>query len=181
MVDRRVRRTRETLRRALVDLIIERGYEKITVQDILDRADIGRSTFYTHFHSKEDLLLSGFESIKTEMADSAEPGDVLSPLRVVFRRANDSRELFAATVMKHEPAMLVVRRDMTRTVAEYLRPHLPAEDVDMIAAFVIRGMTAVVGWWLGTKAPLTPDQAYERFRGLTMSGISPAMRTTSSS
>ncbi|MBE1462236.1 TetR/AcrR family transcriptional regulator [Kibdelosporangium phytohabitans] len=177
MIDRRVRRTREALRRALVELIIERGYDKVTVQDILDRADVGRSTFYTHFHGKEDLLLSGFEGIKAEMAACADPDDPLSPLRAVFRHANGSRELFAATVMKHEPALLVVRRDLTTTLADHLRPHLPAEDLDLVTAFVVRGVAATVGWWLGTKAPLTADQAYERFRSLTMSGIAPIMRT----
>src|SRR5215203_5096896 len=45
VTDRRVRRTRQLLRSALLSLIIEKGYERITVQDILDRADVGRSTF----------------------------------------------------------------------------------------------------------------------------------------
>src|SRR6202012_5392571 len=58
-MDRRVRRTRDLLHRALLDLIAEKGYPHITVQDILDRADVGRSTFYTHYRDKEDLLRSG--------------------------------------------------------------------------------------------------------------------------
>ena len=62
--DRRVRRTRKLLRDALLALMAERGYESITVQDILDRANVGRSTFYTHFYDKEDLLLSGLEEIR---------------------------------------------------------------------------------------------------------------------
>lgn len=172
-MDRRVRRTREALRKALVELIIERGYDRFTVQDILDRADIGRSTFYTHFHGKDDLLLSGFDAVKTEMAETVEAGDLLSPLRAVFRHAGANRELFTATVMRHEPAMLVVRREMTKVLTEYLRPHLPEKDLDLLVTFVIRGMTGVVGWWLGTKAPLTADEAYERFRDLAMGGIGP--------
>lgn len=51
-MDRRVRRTRELLWRSLVGLILERGYDKVSVQDILDRADIGRSTFYAHYQTK---------------------------------------------------------------------------------------------------------------------------------
>ena len=58
-VDRRVRRTVERLRTALFELIAIKNYDRITVQDILDRADVGRSTFYAHFPSKDALLMSG--------------------------------------------------------------------------------------------------------------------------
>ena len=61
--DRRVRRTRQLLRDALMELTLERGYDRITVQDILDRADIGRSTFYSHYRDKDDLMVSEFEAL----------------------------------------------------------------------------------------------------------------------
>ncbi len=54
--DRRVRRTRENLFSALSELMQEKRYNKITIQDIIDRADVGRSTFYAHFETKDDLL-----------------------------------------------------------------------------------------------------------------------------
>jgi hypothetical protein len=50
--DRRVRRTRRALIEAFVSLVVQNRYEQITVQDILDAADIGRSTFYAHFSGK---------------------------------------------------------------------------------------------------------------------------------
>jgi AcrR family transcriptional regulator len=49
IVDRRIRRTQKSLHEALISLVLEKNYNSITVQEILDRADIGRSTFYTHF------------------------------------------------------------------------------------------------------------------------------------
>ncbi|MEM6707029.1 MAG: TetR/AcrR family transcriptional regulator, partial [Acidobacteriota bacterium] len=55
--DRRVTRTKRLLRQALMELVREKDYARITVQDILDRADVGRSTFYTHYRDKDDLLL----------------------------------------------------------------------------------------------------------------------------
>ena len=61
MEDRRVQRTRALLLSALLDLIVEQGYEEITVQDIVDRANVGRSTFYAHFLDKRELLLTGEE------------------------------------------------------------------------------------------------------------------------
>ena len=58
-IDRRIQKTRKLLSQALLDLILEKGYERVTVQDILDRANVGRSTFYTHYENKELLLRDG--------------------------------------------------------------------------------------------------------------------------
>jgi AcrR family transcriptional regulator len=66
--DRRRRRTRTALLTALLDLIVEKGYAEVTVQDIVDRADVGRSTFYMHFLDKRALLLSGVEELYSFLA-----------------------------------------------------------------------------------------------------------------
>ena len=57
--DRRVARTKRQLSKALIELILEKGYDHVTNQDILDRADVGRSTFYAHYESKDVLLVDG--------------------------------------------------------------------------------------------------------------------------
>src|SRR5882762_11338044 len=62
--DRRVRRTRESLHKALISLALEKDYDSITVQEVLDRADVGRSTFYTHFQSMDELLISGTQELR---------------------------------------------------------------------------------------------------------------------
>ena len=64
--DRRSLRTRHLINNAMLELLFEQRYETITVQDILDRADIGRSTFYTHYYDKEDVL----ESIAGQMFET---------------------------------------------------------------------------------------------------------------
>jgi AcrR family transcriptional regulator len=61
-IDRRVARTRETLQRALISLILKKGYDAITVEDICEAANVGRSTFYSHYTSKDDLKRSGLEA-----------------------------------------------------------------------------------------------------------------------
>src|SRR5215211_8693196 len=61
--NRRVERTRELLQKALMDLIAEHGYDAITIQDIVDRASLGRTTFYLHYNSKDELFMSCHESI----------------------------------------------------------------------------------------------------------------------
>src|SRR5215472_17564707 len=65
--DRRVRRTQRLLREALVSLIREKGFEGLSVQEIIDRANVGRATFYAHFDNKDDLLVSGFDELRAAL------------------------------------------------------------------------------------------------------------------
>lgn len=69
MKDRRAQRTRTMLHEALLDLIVEKGYEAITVQDLIDRANIGRSTFYFHFVDKEMLLVDTINRTREFLKD----------------------------------------------------------------------------------------------------------------
>src|SRR5512138_2230623 len=75
--DRRVRRTHAALRGALVDLIVERGWDGFSVQDLCDRADVGRSTFYLHFADKEEVLAGAFadlgKELRAELSRAATP------------------------------------------------------------------------------------------------------------
>ena len=71
-IDRRVQRTRQLLNEALMALIVEKGYDAITVQNLIDRANLGRSTFYAHYQDKDDLLLSGMEEVVHSLIWGAE-------------------------------------------------------------------------------------------------------------
>jgi AcrR family transcriptional regulator len=68
-VDRRVQRTQDLLREALLSLIREKGFDALSVQDIIDRANVGRATFYAHFDNKQDLLLSGFDGLRESLKE----------------------------------------------------------------------------------------------------------------
>src|SRR5260370_12431186 len=63
-IDRRILRTRATLQHALNSLILKKGYEAVTIQDICDTANVGRSTFYAHYTSKDDLRRNSFEHLR---------------------------------------------------------------------------------------------------------------------
>src|SRR5437899_3343596 len=80
-MDRRIPRTRAMLQHALTSLILKKGYDAITIQDICDKANVGRSTFYAHYTSKDDLKRSGFAHLRKELIDRqrdalAMPGDI---------------------------------------------------------------------------------------------------------
>lgn len=66
-MDRRVRKTQSAIYSAFVSLIVERGYDAISVQQVIDEADVGRTTFYAHFKSKDDLLMFGFQRLRDDL------------------------------------------------------------------------------------------------------------------
>ena len=63
--DRRVNRTRRLLRESLMKLVAEKGYDSVTIEDITETAELGRTTFYLHYRDKEELLLESIDAIAT--------------------------------------------------------------------------------------------------------------------
>lgn len=102
--DRRVRKTHRALHAALLALITERGWDEFTVQDLCDRADIGRSTFYVHFADKEDVLTGGFEEfregVRAHVASQKKPAKMLPFARAVIEHAHEQAPAFRALVGK---------------------------------------------------------------------------------
>ena len=78
-VDPRVARTTRALGRALVALVEERAFDAITVQDVLDRAGVGRATFYAHFRNKQDVLYSSYEGVFAWLAPLADRPSAYGP------------------------------------------------------------------------------------------------------
>src|SRR5215208_5139040 len=101
--DRRSERTRQLLNAALIELMLEQRYDEITVQDIIDRANIGRSTFYAHFLDKEDLLVSGFTQVLDMLnVHSQQPNEVedqtTPSLTRFFQHVQEHHQLYKALV-----------------------------------------------------------------------------------
>jgi len=106
-IDRRVARTRAMLQKAHISLILKKGYEAITVEDICEEANVGRSTFYAHYTSKDDLRRSGLEHLRKELVNRqkdalAEPGNIrdrsLGFSLAMFEHARDHIDLYRALV-----------------------------------------------------------------------------------
>src|SRR5882757_2951292 len=106
-IDRRVARTRAMLHQTLMSLIVKQGYEAITIKDICDAANVGRSTFYAHYKSKDDLMRSGLEPLRKLLVDRqrdalATPGDIkdrsFAFSTAMFEHARDHRNHYRALV-----------------------------------------------------------------------------------
>ena len=98
--DARVRRTRDALGDALVALMQEKAFDTITVQDVLDRAKVGRSTFYSHFSDKDDLLMSDteefFESVAMLLSVRGDTSDSVFPVREFFGHIIEAKQFVDA-------------------------------------------------------------------------------------
>lgn len=159
--DRRVQRTRRTLREALVALIYEKGWEGFSVQDVCDRADVGRSTFYTHFADKEELLVSGFDdfrkALREQLARSPAPDRPLGFARGLIDHACENVRLFRAMVGKrsHQVVLRRFRELVLDLVHEDLRGlGAPAPWQEAAERFVAGGFLELLTWQLdGRRGP----------------------------
>lgn len=185
--DRRIERTEETLRQALVSLIRERGFEHLTVQDIIDRANVGRATFYAHFDNKDALLASGFDQLRdalrtAQRAALARTGPVEHRLfaftREVFAHTDAHRDLFRMMVGRRSGAAVqrilhkligdLVRRDL-EAVADRLPENAPRE---ALVQFMTGALFGLLMWWVeGKRRPMDVDEVNALFRRLTFAGL----------
>jgi AcrR family transcriptional regulator len=171
--DRRVQRTRRTLREALIALILERGWDGFSIQDLCERADVGRSTFYTHFADKEDVVAEGFDDLGRGIrAELAAAGGARRPLafsRPLLEHARGHERVFRALI--GEFSGHVIQRRFRGLVLELVREDvaalLPAGRTrDGTVAFLSGAFFDLVTWTLESKSPPSPADADLLFQEL---------------
>ena len=183
-IDRRSRRTRQALHQALIRLIVERGYDEITVADIADAADTGRSTFYAHFTDKDDLLRSAGGYLRRVLvmeheAAAASSGiaedRILGFSRFMTAHLYEQRQIFHALMRgQGGPIFLEMIRDV---LCEIVRKELPASpsgeplEREVAVQFVVGGYITVVTWWLRSGAKQDPNAVEAAFRAIASSGL----------
>lgn len=189
--DRRVRRTRRLLTEAFIALVLETGYERITVQDILDRADIGRSTFYAHFRDKQALLEACFDDMRDQFQTALEtmkpevPSDPAGPASVLFAHAYQHRNVYEALCGKQGGT--VVHRYLHRLIGdllrEHLRPHLAAADsglpADMVAEYYTSATLGLLIWWIDQGFRFGPARMAAMHHHLAAPGVMAALTAAS--
>jgi len=180
-LDPRVVRTRQQLRAALVSLIEEKGFDALTVQDITDRAELNRATFYLHYRDKQDLLEKSLrDAIDELMADlgasTAEQGQLISdetprPIKAVFEHVAQHAHFYRVMLSAERvPAFSAGVRDYMAEVTlrwlAALQPH-PKQSVvplEIVANSLSWSLLGVLIWWLEHDRPHPPDFMAEQFR-----------------
>jgi AcrR family transcriptional regulator len=178
--DRRVQRTQSALQQALMSLMASRGYRGISVDALLERAKVARSTFYAHFRGKDGLLRDNIRRLRAIVSD-ADTGGVLPPEqrllhfnRAFFRHVHDNRNLYLALLRDPDRGAAVFRKmqDLLAEVAAdelgKIQPACDRELVETAVQFLVGAQWSVMAWWLERRPGLSAESAHERFERLAM-------------
>jgi AcrR family transcriptional regulator len=189
-IDRRILRTRATLQHALNSLILKKGYDAITIQDICDAANVGRSTFYAHYTSKDDLKRKGFEKLRTLLVDRQREALTMAAGNrdrslgfslAMFEHARDHVDHYRALVGGRGGSVSLgsirqilsdlVRSELAATTGKKSADAVPRE---FVVQYVVGAYMAVLTWWLDGGAKLPPQRIDAMFRRLATEGIMPS-------
>lgn len=186
--DRRSRKTRQGLRQALLVLLKEKRYEEISVQDIIERADVARSTFYAHYVDKDDLLTgqNGIfaESLGNDMAEHSAHGEGFSSLNW-FQHIQVQGDILK--VIAKDPAMDIamktLRKLILHSVQEGLQTHhrsdgKPQIPMSLLADYLTDTLMSMVRWWYQNDMIYSPQQMDAMFKQLVLPGVTAAMQET---
>lgn len=187
---RPMNKSRKLLHQALISLISEKNYESITVQQILDRAGIGRSTFYTHFRDKDELLVMGFEHLremlrniqaKTPTADSSEKviGFSLAMFEHLYEYRNEWRAL-----QRGSPAGIIVRQSIQDMIGDLIRENFKAElnkrkggdskvPFELFIHYLTSTFMSVAAWWLDSNKAVAPAKVNDIYGAL----VTPSLKS----
>lgn len=180
--DRRVSKTRRALKEALTDLILETSYEGVTVQDVIDRADVGRSTFYAHFLDKDDLLMAILADLDVPAPnrETWKPDDPAFGWTLeLFRHFGSGKRLFKAVASSQSGAL--ARRETTQRLEDLARAELSrlkagrkldSFRVETVVRFLVGTFIGFMDWWMREENEhLPPEQVDHAFRSLVLPGV----------
>jgi AcrR family transcriptional regulator len=180
--DERAQRTRDRLGGAFVALIHEKPIENVTVQDVLDRASVGRSTFYLHFRDKNDLLLSQLETflelMSTVLSVRKEASHRVVPVAEMFAHIENQRELYR--ILRDagrlndffELAQGYFARGIEHRLLESKRlPKIPKAELAASASALAGSLLSLLRWWLERGAKEPPSEMDELYHRMVWKGL----------
>lgn len=186
-IDRRTQKTRKALSAALISLMNEKNYESIAVQEILDRADIGRSTFYTHYRDKNELLVDGLQGLREflqEAQKSAASTSTHSYEKVIgfslamFEHASEHKEVFFSLVGGQ--GWTIVSKNLEEIIVQLMKKEArplykckpdSAIPFDLFIDFLGATFMSVLTWWSHYKKPISPKEIDTLFRALVIPAL----------
>src|SRR5512138_2964014 len=155
--DRRSQRTRHLLSAALVELIREKDYNAITVSDIIERANVGRSTFYAHYRDKDELFVGELDHVIEVLSQRIPDQEQMPffPSLGLFRHVGEEYELYKALVWTPGIDLLIKHMQKSLTVRIEQGLKNSGRDYDMplsvLANFIAGNFLTLLKWWLENK------------------------------
>jgi AcrR family transcriptional regulator len=182
--DRRIGKTRAAIFQALSDLLCEKTYANITIQEIIDRANVGRTTFYQHFTDKDALLMSCietiFEALSNHLTEQTpqQHESRLIPVTEIFVHIRENNRLINGIIMSDSGDLLF---DKFKTYwGEKTKPallaHLPEGSkpevpIEILTNHVTATLIELLRWWMKSGEKYTPEQMERYFYALIFPSI----------
>lgn len=179
--DRRSLRTRRLVNAAMMELLMEKRYEAITVRDILERSGIGSSTFYAHYFDKDDVQMSLLEHMLEQLQPQLArrtAGRGIVPSLELFQHIKEHAGHFQALVRGHageqvwEMIQDVLCRRIEQTLSELDEDEqaFPVS-LDLVARYLAGAFLQMLKWWIEAAMPYPPEQIDEIFQRLALPGV----------
>jgi AcrR family transcriptional regulator len=180
-IDRRVLQTRDALGDALIQLMQEKPFETIIVQQVLDRAGVGRSTFYTHYLDKDDLFMSEVEEfwqgMSTLLSRRGEVSDRVAPVTELFAHVTEAKEFYAALMSsgKIHDVLELGRGQFARGIEQRFvelprATGIAAEQRPALAHAVAGALLSLLSWWVDRGMRTSPAKMDDIFHQMVWSG-----------
>jgi AcrR family transcriptional regulator len=181
-LDRRTARTRDRLGDALIELIQEKPFDSVTVQDVLDRAGVGRSTFYVHYKDKDDLFFSDaeefLEMIAMALSRKKDTSDRVVPVREFFAHVAEAKRLYTALIEsgRVHAFMELAQGLFARGIAQRLAELPRASGIDPARRTALGqahagALMSLLKWWLDQSKRESPEHMDDLFHSMVWSGV----------
>jgi AcrR family transcriptional regulator len=188
--DRRVLRTRKQLSESLMALILEKGYDAVTIEEITERADLGRTTFYLHYKDKDELLYKSLEAVFDDLVAQIEPypveewpltGERLSGM--AFRHADENAHLYQIILSGQGGTAIAqrIREYIAQTAIRIIQTHYAdhisgsSVPIEVLGNYIASSMMGLITWWLENGQPYTADEMHSFFQQLNFRGTAQTM------
>jgi len=179
-IDRRIQRTRKLITDALLNLLMDKKFSEITIQEITDTANVGRATFYLHYRSKDEclmqLLTEGFDSLVAEIEkNNEEQNDFVTSIELTFAHISNNRKLYLALLGDGLGGKILmdvrnyIKADMMSIIP--VPPNFNPVLHEALATYLAGAQLDILLWWLQEEPDITKREAALLFVDVSLNGI----------
>lgn len=175
-LDRRVKRTHQLLGDALIDLILEKGYDAVTIRDITERADVAYVTFFRHYDDKSELLTKRLQELLEELDEITHEDNRATEGLLIFRHVQQNAPLYR--IVLTSAGAYEVRKRLRCFLTDHLmaccepfkNPNQPTPP-EVAANHFAAGLLSLIEWWLENDMPYPPERMAQIYEHLILAPV----------